>query len=196
MPYKDLSVRTAKAREYMAAHRLREKAKIALLEPEPRFCLLCSISIIDKRKGAKYCCRDHKRIASDAKRNHAAEYGKNKTNKRAQALKYYYLYIDRNRQLMRERQKCNLPVFAASAAKRRAVKIQRTPNWLSKLDIWLIEEIYVLAALRTKLTGVVWHVDHIVPLQGELVSGLHIPVNLQVITAKENMYKSNKFEVA
>ena len=195
MPYKDPSVRTTKAREYTAAYRLREKVKLALIEPEPRVCLLCSISIIDKRKDAKYCCRDHKRIASDAKRDHSAEYEKNKIHKRSQALKYYYLDIDRNRLLMRERQKCNLPAFAASAAKRRAVKLLRTPSWLSEYDIWLIEEIYVLAALRTKLTGVVWHVDHIVPLQGGFVSGLHIPINLQVITAKENMYKSNKFEV-
>lgn len=70
-------------------------------------------------------------------------------------------------------------------------KIRRTPLWLTEDDIWMTREIYELAALRTKLTGIEWEVDHIVPLNGENVSGLHIPSNLQVITALENRQKSN-----
>ena len=82
-----------------------------------------------------------------------------------------------------------------NCAKRRADKIQRTPAWLTKEDDFFFEEIYSLAQLRTELTDIKWHVDHIIPLQGKLVSGLHVPSNLQVITAKENLAKSNTFSV-
>lgn len=76
--------------------------------------------------------------------------------------------------------------------KRQAAKIQRTPSWLTKEDLWLIKEAYELAALRTKMFGFSWHVDHVLPLQGETVSGLHVPNNLQVIPGKDNVRKSNR----
>jgi len=83
----------------------------------------------------------------------------------------------------------------AMDAKRRAATIRRTPLWLTADDNWVFEQAYELAAMRTKLFGFVWHVDHIVPLQGKLVSGLHVPHNLRVIPAIENLRKSNKFTV-
>ena len=82
-----------------------------------------------------------------------------------------------------------------STAKRRAARIQRTANWLSEDDLWIIKEIYALAAARTKLHGFTWHVDHIIPLQGKLVSGLHIPGNLQVIPWIDNIKKHNRVEL-
>jgi len=81
----------------------------------------------------------------------------------------------------------------ASLMRRHAAKMQRMPNWLTDDDHWFIKEIYDLATLRSTMTGVKWHVDHIVPLQGENVSGLHVPWNLQVIPATENMSKGNRF---
>jgi hypothetical protein len=92
--------------------------------------------------------------------------------------------------------KDNKATVNAATAKRRSAKLNRTPKWTSETDLWMIKEIYDLAVLRTKLTGVKCQVDHIIPLQGELVSGLHVPSNLQVITAKENKIKKNKFEVS
>lgn len=98
--------------------------------------------------------------------------------------KRYKIYVTKNKDK-----------YAYYAAKRRAAKLSRTPVWLTEEDTWLIKEFYLLAEEREKYIGIKWHVDHIIPLQGKLVSGLHIPQNLQVISAKENISKSNKFTV-
>lgn len=82
-------------------------------------------------------------------------------------------------------------VCAKSAAKR-AAKLQRFPSWADKA---LIDTFYKEAKRLTKETGIEHHVDHIIPLQGELVSGLHIYTNLRVIPASENLSKNNKFEI-
>ena len=82
----------------------------------------------------------------------------------------------------------------AHTVKRRLEKLHRTPKWLTLEDRWMIVQAYELAALRTKLFGFSWHVDHIIPLQGTIVSGFHTPYNLQVIPGSDNVRKSNKFE--
>lgn len=77
-------------------------------------------------------------------------------------------------------------------AKRRAKKIQATPAWLTKEQLKQIQDFYILAKNLVLTTGIQYHVDHIVPLRGKDVSGLHVPWNLQVLTAHENINKSNK----
>jgi hypothetical protein len=89
------------------------------------------------------------------------------------------------------------PGKAASYSKARScAKQHRTPLWVDEEHSFLIDEVYGLAALRTKLTGLQWHVDHVLPLRGRKVSGLHVIENLQVLPAKLNLVKSNKFEVS
>lgn len=90
----------------------------------------------------------------------------------------------------------NKPKYRHVRAKRRAAERQRTPAWLTSDDYWMVEEAYSLAALRTKMFGFRWDVDHVVPLLGKNVSGLHVPNNLQVISAKHNRSKSNKYKVS
>lgn len=75
---------------------------------------------------------------------------------------------------------------------RRANIKQRTPAWA---DMCEIKKIYEECDRITKMTGIQHHVDHIVPLQGEIVSGLHIHTNLQIITATENYVKNNNWSV-
>jgi predicted HicB family RNase H-like nuclease len=79
--------------------------------------------------------------------------------------------------------KNNLHKKAANEAKRRAAKLQRTVSW-ANLD--KIKEIY-----KNCPDG--YEVDHIIPLQGKNVSGLHVEYNLQYLTVSENCSKKNRF---
>lgn len=73
-----------------------------------------------------------------------------------------------------------------------ASKLQRTPKWLTKEHFKQIEEFYIISKLFQMYTGQKYHVDHIVPLRGENVSGLHVPWNLTVLLESENCRKYNK----
>ena len=83
---------------------------------------------------------------------------------------------------------------AAEKAKRRASKLNATPSWLTKEQLAQIEAIYLHAQIWTEVTGVPYHVDHIIPLQGTHVCGLHVPWNLRVMKGEDNVRKSNKVE--
>ena len=84
---------------------------------------------------------------------------------------------------------------AAYQGKRKAAQLQRTPKWLTESDLRMIEAKYSLAAMLTRETGVPHHVDHIIPLQGKKVSGLHVFSNLRVIPGEENVKKSNRYQI-
>jgi 5-methylcytosine-specific restriction endonuclease McrA len=67
-----------------------------------------------------------------------------------------------------------------------------TPKWLTAEDKMAIRMHYRLAIELSRRLGVPHAVDHIVPLQGENVCGLHVPWNMEVITQEKNLKKSNK----
>jgi hypothetical protein len=104
--------------------------------------------------------------------------------------------FEKHRESSRLYAKNNPARVAAKVKLSRLGKSKRTPIWLTDDDKWLMEQAYELAALRTKTFGFEWHVDHVVPLHGKNVSGLHVPTNLQVIPAKQNRSKSNFFEIS
>lgn len=81
---------------------------------------------------------------------------------------------------------------AAQTMRRQAAKIMRTPRWLTPEDWSSIKSKYSEARSMTLVSGVAHQVDHIVPLRGKSVCGLHVPWNLRVIPARENAKKSNR----
>lgn len=82
-------------------------------------------------------------------------------------------------------------LVAMHSNKRRAARLQRTPAWVDQPALLAA---YVEAQARTEATGAPYHVDHIVPLRGRMVSGLHVPWNLRVVPASENLRKYNKHD--
>ena len=107
---------------------------------------------------------------------------------------YHAEHPDRIKEHKRNHKKANPGKYAAYANKRRAAKLQRTPKWLTKDDHDLIKQIYIRCAEITDSTGIPHQVDHIFPLQGEDICGLHDFPNLQIIPADENQSKSNRLQ--
>lgn len=72
---------------------------------------------------------------------------------------------------------------------RHATQLNATPKWVNRREI---DAVYKRASEITRSTGIKHHVDHIYPLRGRGFVGLHVPWNLQILTAKENMSKGNR----
>jgi hypothetical protein len=79
--------------------------------------------------------------------------------------------------------------------KRDVLLKSRLPKWITPLDLKVIECYYNIANRISSCLGVLHHVDHIIPLQGFIVSGLHTPLNLEVLPARLNLQKGNKWQI-
>lgn len=119
---------------------------------------------------------NRKEVAYDEMLAYNKEWAKNNPDKRAQ---YNRTWCSKNRD--KSRLHCN---------KRYSYAKQARPQWA---DPFLIEEAYHLAQLRTKATGIRWEVDHIIPLRGKDVCGLHVENNLQVIPRSLNASKQHRY---
>jgi 5-methylcytosine-specific restriction endonuclease McrA len=80
----------------------------------------------------------------------------------------------------------NKQEIIARVSIRNSLKLSRIPKWA---DLSKIKEIY-------KNCPEGHHVDHIVPLQGKTVCGLHVENNLQYLSIRDNLAKGNKWEVS
>lgn len=96
---------------------------------------------------------------------------------------------EKRRQVANSWVKRNRDYACFISAKRRSAAIRATPPWA---DLDAIRKIYALAKEASESTGIQHHVDHIVPLVSVHVSGLHVPENLRVIPARQNISKSNR----
>ena len=120
---------------------------------------------------------------------HFKDLEKSKAYGRAQYIKHRDKHLVQKK-LYRQANKGK--INALVALRKQKIK-ERTPCWVDKEHLWLIKEVYELAALRTAMTKISWHVDHIIPLNGKTVTGLHVIDNLQVIPGVENIRKKNRY---
>jgi len=160
-------------------------------------CVACSREQTRKYRAADPEKRKANYLKSNAK---VAEKRRNDPEMRAKKLAYDKWYRTERKDIVAQGKRAwaakNPGATSAAAKLRKWAQKQRTPKWLTKDDLWLIREAYALASLRTKMLGIQYEVDHCVPLQGETVSGLHVPNNLQVIPRVLNRAKWNHFEAA
>ena len=95
----------------------------------------------------------------------------------------------RKNKLASEWKKKNSHKVLANTRSRQALKLNATPAWADKVAI---DYIYYAAKVIERVYGTKWHVDHIIPLKGKNVCGLHVQNNLQLLAPLDNLKKSNK----
>ena len=172
MPYKDFELAEVNRKEYYLKNR--EK-------------------IIARNKAWFELNKDHVKAV---KRKYRQSLSKEKRDEENLKTRIRY-YANKEKESIRKKlyRNKNKHIINANAAKRRASKLFRTPKWLTEIDMSRIKSIYNQAGLLTKLNNELWVVDHIIPLQGKLVSGLHMPDNLQLMRARDNESKQHKYEI-
>jgi hypothetical protein len=109
--------------------------------------------------------------------NNLARYYSNHEDNKIKCLQYYYN---------------NKHTVFKNCAKRRCSKLLASPSWVDKKHEDRIGNIYKASINTSHRTGIQHHVDHIVPLQGKTVCGLHVWWNLRIIPAKINLSKGNR----
>jgi hypothetical protein len=134
----------------------------------------------------------NKKLLKEYAKNH---YQENKEEYIEKAKSWQSENKDKRKQILSKHKRENRAKHTADTAKYRADKDKRTPNWLTEFDHIHIKALYQLAAMRTRESGFPWHVDHVIPLRGKNVSGLHTPSNMRVIPGEENERKNNAYTV-
>ena len=145
-------------------------------------CILCHRAYYKK-----YC-----KVNSEIARVRSREWYRNNTEKaKATSKSWRQTNPEKDAANTKAWRKANPAKVTAKKAKRRASKLLRTVSWANTKAI---KDIYAEAKHLEKETGIVMHVDHIIPLRGKLVSGLHVETNLQILTWHDNLCKSNNFK--
>lgn len=222
MPRKDPALRAEYARKQYLLHReeriasagarkrrIQEQRKAAAIgpkEPEPRACLCCGadITLLYKSKWGPKCASCHSQAQRQYREANAAAISASKkawaqanSQRKAEADRAYAQANPEARKRAREKwDAANPGASNAAKATNRISRKKRVPTWLSEDDRWIVAQAYELAAVRSRIFGFPWHVDHKIPLHGRRVSGLHVPGNLQVIPGMANLRKGIRFEGA
>lgn len=123
-----------------------------------------------------------------------AEYARNADKYREYRKRYYESNKDKARAAICASMSATPEKYRAHKMNRKARKASATPSWFSDFDTFVVEEAYALAERRYAVIGGEWQVDHIIPLTGRNVCGLHVGTNLQVIPATANNRKRNRFD--
>jgi len=128
-----------------------------------------------------------------AKATSKKSYERNREKVLAKVKAYAELNREKVLAMYRDKYKRNTARYIAYAHNRRARELMATPKWDAELTELTMLEASDLAQKRKAISGVSWHVDHIVPLKGKNVCGLHVWNNFQLLTESENRRKGCSF---
>lgn len=165
-----------------------------MTNPKSKVCSKCAkdkpLESYYKHSGGKYGVRAQCKDCRNAK---VADYAKNNPVKTAE----YQAKSEQRPEVKlyrAEYRKHNKPYFLAKNSEYRAVKLRASPPWLSEDQKAEIVAVYSHAKDCKAVSGQDYEVDHIIPLRGDGICGLHVPWNLQVLPADLNRKKSNSYE--
>jgi hypothetical protein len=161
---------------------------------------ICSICTLEKKKEdfpkAKTCVSGYRSYCRICKNKQTSSYYyKDKERHRQSADKWAQENQDKVREIKASWKKRNPVYTKADRAKRSAIKRSAEVLWDIEFTNFVFEEAHHLRGLRDASSGFKWHVDHVIPLQGKLVCGLHVWNNFAVIPAIINMRKNNKYAI-
>ena len=157
-------------------------------------CEFCSNNFSPKRKNVRYCSRKCIRKAyrvnniNKVKDYDKQYYSNNKSKIIERSLKWSKDNPERKNEHNRKFLDKNPHMVNVKNNRRRASKLNATPKWSEDDKIKIV---YEKAKWLESLTGLKYHVDHIIPLKGKNVCGLHVWANLQILEVSVNLKKSN-----
>lgn len=154
-------------------------------------CNKCNTELIIEKNWTEGRKRAYYYICTPCKSKKEIKWFKNNPDKKAKSdKKWAQNNKEKCNKIKRKWAKNNPDKLNARTAKRRAKKLDATPPWS---DLNKIVVLYEKAKWLESITGLKYHVDHIIPLQGKDVCGLHVWHNLQILEKSENIKKGNKY---
>ena len=197
------------------------KKRLSHVEPATRICIKCNIEKSSdffpwQRGKARHtnCCkscmnirRTARELANPEKRDRYQAIRRDKETQRKKYMKNRMRYLAADKKNKQEnpsyyrelRRQLALKNPGRTREKNRQhylAKCRASPRWLSPIQRALIQEFYEVSIAKEIQTGIKYHVDHMVPLKGSSVCGLHVPWNLQVLTAADNVRKKNRLVIS
>lgn len=165
------------AHKYSVINWQERKRAVGNAAKSNRTCIRCGNPFgAERRKDSLHCSR------------HCSE----RTNGKKKMARYRAGHPEEHRIRKKASYLRHRDTYIKLVLKRRFRSIDAEPKWLSPEDRVAIKIIYRRALERARDTGIKHEVDHVVPLQGLNVCGLHVPWNLQIMAASQNRAKSNK----
>jgi hypothetical protein len=135
---------------------------------------------------------DHAKRVLENPNFYVETYARYRESSLATAKQYYQDHIEERKSKQRLWSKTNRGIANALGRRYKLKKAKATPLWLTPEQLYNMQCTYKVAAQLSETSSQKWHVDHIVPIRGKDVCGLHVPWNLQVLPAKMNMQKGNR----